>query len=90
MKKYKVSLPDIFHAIDDSNELAQAITGNLWCFCAKMGRWVHLTLELILKWGLMLAKYVLLNKNMFVLITDVKKDDGSIEGNVVLNTGCWY
>ena len=37
-----------------------------------MGRWVHLTLELILKWGLMLAKYVLLNKNMFVLITDEK------------------
>ena len=37
----------------------------------------------------MLAKYVLLNKNMFVLITDEKKDhDGSIEGNVVLNTGC--
>ena len=33
--------------------------------------------------------YVLLNKNMFVLITDEKKDDGSIEaGNVVLNTGC--
>ena len=28
------------------------------------------------------------NKNMFVLITDEKKDDGSIEGNVVLNTGC--
>ena len=27
-------------------------------------------------------------KNMFVLITDEKKDDGSIEGNVVLNTGC--
>ena len=38
----------------------------------------------------MLAKYVLLNKNMFVLITaeKKKKDDGSIEGNVVLNTGC--
>ena len=36
----------------------------------------------------MLAKYVLLNKNMFVLITDEKKDDDSIEGNVVLNTGC--
>ena len=34
----------------------------------------------------MLAKY----KNMFVLITDEKKDDGSIEGNVVLNTGCLY
>ena len=36
----------------------------------------------------MLAKYVLLNKNMFFLITDEKKDDGSIEGNVVLNTAC--
>ena len=37
----------------------------------------------------MLAMYVLLNKNMFVLITDEKKkDDGSIEGNLVLNTGC--
>ena len=37
----------------------------------------------------MLAKHVLLNKNMwFVLITDEKKDDGSIEGNVVLSTGC--
>ena len=36
-------------------------------------------------------KYALLNKNMFVLITDEKNDDGSIEaGNVVLNTGCWY
>ena len=37
----------------------------------------------------MLAKYVLLNKNMFVLITDEKKS-GSIEGNVALNTGCCY
>ena len=36
----------------------------------------------------MLAKHELLSKNMFVLITDEKKDDGSIEGNVVLNTGC--
>ena len=36
----------------------------------------------------MLAKYVLLNKNIFVLITDEKKYDGSIQGNVVLNTGC--
>ena len=36
----------------------------------------------------MLTKFVLLNKNMFVLITDEKKDDGSIEGNVVLNSGC--
>ena len=36
----------------------------------------------------MLAKYVLLNKNMFVLITDEKTGDGSIERNVVLNTGC--
>ena len=37
----------------------------------------------------MLAMYVLLNKNMLVLITDEKKKDGgSIEGNVVLNTGC--
>ena len=36
----------------------------------------------------MLAKYVLLNKNIFVLITNEKKDDGSIEGNVVLSTGC--
>ena len=36
----------------------------------------------------MLAMYVLLNKNMFVLITDEKKDDGSIERNVVINTGC--
>ena len=36
----------------------------------------------------MLAKHVFLNKNMFVLIADEKKDDGSIEGNVVLNTGC--
>ena len=36
----------------------------------------------------MLGKYVLLNKNMFVLISDEKKDDGSIEGNVVVNTGC--
>ena len=36
----------------------------------------------------MLAKYVLLNKNMFVLITDEKKDDGSIEGSVVLITAC--
>ena len=35
----------------------------------------------------MLAKYVLLNKNMFVLFTDEKKDDSSIEGNVFLNTG---
>ena len=32
----------------------------------------------------MLAKYVLLNKNMFVLITD----EGNVGGNVVLNTGC--
>ena len=30
----------------------------------------------------MVAKYVLLNKYMFVLITDEKKDDGSIEGTV--------
>ena len=36
----------------------------------------------------MLAKHVLLNKNMFVLITDIKKDYGSIKGNVVLNSGC--
>ena len=36
----------------------------------------------------MLAKHVLLNKNMFVLITDAKKHDGSIKGNVVLYTGC--
>ena len=36
----------------------------------------------------MLAKHVLLNKNKFVLISDEKKDDGSIEGNVVLNAGC--
>ena len=33
----------------------------------------------------MLAKYVLLNKNMFVLITDVKKDDGSVEGNALMS-----
>ena len=31
---------------------------------------------------------ILLNKNIFVLITDEKNDDGSIQGNVVLNTGC--
>ena len=77
--------------MDDSNELAQAITGNFIMLLCKDGEVsAPITLELSLKWGLMLAKYVLLNKNMFVLITDEKKDDGSIEGNVVLNTGCWY
>ena len=68
--------------MDDSNELAQAITGNFMMLLCKDGEVsAPITLELILK-------YVLLNKNMFVLITDEKKDDGSIEGNVVLNTGC--
>ena len=37
----------------------------------------------------MLAKHALINKIMLVLITDEKKkDDGSVEGNVVLKTGC--
>ena len=49
-----------------------------------------LTLETYFKVRSYASKHVLLNKNMFVLITDEKKDDGSIEGNVVLNTGCLY
>ena len=77
--------------MDDSNELAQAITGNFMMLLCKDGEVSAPNLiELILKWGLMLAKYVLLNKNIFVLFTDEKKDDGSIQGNVVLTTGCWY
>ena len=61
--------------MDDSNELAQAIAGNFMMLLCKYGEVsAPVTLELILKWGLMLAKYVLLinNKNMFVLITDEK------------------
>ena len=51
---------------------------------------MHLTLETYFKVRSYASKHVLLNKNIFVLITDEKKDDGSTESNVVLNTGCCY
>ena len=49
---------------------------------------MRLTLETYFKVRSYARMHVLLNKNMSVLITDEKKDDGSIEGNVVLNTDC--
>ena len=45
---------------------------------------MRLTLETYFKVRSYARMHLLLNKNMSVLITDEKKDDGSVEGNVVL------
>ena len=59
--------------MDDSNELAQAIAGNFMMLLCKYGEVSAPNLRTYFKVRcLMLAKYVLLNKNMFVLITDEK------------------